>query len=344
MTVVITNYIKKYESRKLALKALIISVPCIIVMSIRYGIGTDYLNYFKIFLYPNQVGIGQYELLFSWLLNLTRQYVGNFQFFVFLTSALTVFLYFYWVLLYVNKEYWNISVFIVLCLYFGIWLAAIGQVIAIGFVLFAIKEIENKRPLRFLIFAIIAGLFHSSALIVIPCYFVISGKKNVNLSFQAQMLRMIIVIVICAVFTNLFFKYGNTFGIKYASYIDNYREGGRTTKFLLFSLTFYIPEVFLMNKTIKKYSESRLYYYLLIIEATTFIMSSTVAYAFRMGQYFSSAHAVLAPMTLSACSNNKRRAILLLYYICAFGFYFYYTTFALNYNGIVPYRTFMFLY
>lgn len=341
-TVIITNYIKKKEDKWLKLKALIISLPCLIVMSLRYGIGTDYFNYFNIYIYPDALGIGKYEFLFTQILNLSRFLSDNFQFFIFITSFITVYLFTYCVLVNIEQSYWDLAVFIVLCLYFGIWCAAIGQVIAIGIAFFAIKEIENKNFGKFLLFTILAGLFHSSALIVLPCYFIISSKKSVTVSWQIQLIRMICIVISCVIFTQLFYRYGDIVGIKYASYINNFREGGRTAKFLMFSSLFYLPEVYLMFSTIHKYPNARLYYYLLVLEATTFIMSISVAYAFRIGQYFSIAHVVLAPLTISSCSNGKRRFLLLLYYVFAFGFYFYYTTFALNYNGIVPYRIYLF--
>lgn len=76
---------------------------------------------------------------------------------------------------------------------FGFALSALRQVLALSLVIISFKYIEERKPVKFTIFVILASLFHNTALIFLVAYFLYSIKfklKNILLMCVAMVIAV----------------------------------------------------------------------------------------------------------------------------------------------------------
>ena len=316
--------------------SIIIAFPVIAIMSVRYGIGTDYFNYERVFDYYQKYAISRMELGFSFLMDFVLLWFNEFQFFVLVTSVLTVLLPFY-VLFSKSKEYLWLQLLVLLCLYFGLWCNVIRQAVAVGFIVFALQFLLENQRKKFVVFVILASLFHISALGFFPLIlYTLTGNKSKN----NQKWVIAFAALVSIIFGFFFLNYGASFDFLYSGYISSHREGGRLWIYFLLALFFYVPEIFCLKEICRINKVNLILYIMLVFELLFFLLSFKVAHAYRMGFYFSLAHIYLLPLTLQTCVDKNGRIVLTLYYTLFLGFYFFVTTYLFGLNGISLYATF----
>lgn len=330
-----------HEENKLDLiSTLFISFPIVLIMSIRYGIGTDYFNYVRI--YNNFIAGGKssLEIGYQFLMNLSNWIFHDFQGVMFLTSLLTVVPIIVWVLkMKPDSRIWGLIV--VFCLYFSMWQNTIRQAIAISIFIWATKQIENRCLWKFLLLIILASCFHTSCLFMIPCYFFVDSRvqRQSGVGYTARYIFKVVgllFIIILAAF--VFFEFGQTIGWEYSSYIGS-NAGGTTIYFLLFAIILVVPELFFMKKMVAKGKQYELYYLFVIAEVIVLIFGLYVSYGFRIAQYFSFAHAFLIPEIGATFKSKTSRLLWNIIFMAILFFRFMLLNLSWGYDGIVPYQT-----
>lgn len=316
--------------------ATVIALPIITIMSIRYGIGTDFFNYERIFNYYQHHAVSRMELGFSFLMDLVLCCSDEFQMFIFATSLLTVFLPVY-VIFSKTKNYLWLQLLLLLCLYFGLWCNVIRQAVAIGFIAFAIHYLLKKRRKLFVFFVVFASLFHISAFGVLPLMLYTVGQKKISNNHKWV---IVLAVITSLIFGFFYLNYGATFDILYSGYISSHREGGRLWIYFVLSFFLYFPEFFCLKEICRIEKMNVILYIMLVFEFLFFLLSIKVAHAYRMGFYFSLAHLYLIPLSLQVCSEKNTRFLLTLYYALFFIFYFYVTTSLFGLNGISQYSAY----
>ncbi|MFD0826425.1 EpsG family protein [Neobacillus sp. M.A.Huq-85] len=146
-------------------------------LALRYDYGNDYMQYYSIHnLFVNgQSAWGENDILFKYL-NLL---IPNFYLFIAITSLfyiLTIYL-----LIKKNlrvKDYWlSVMLLLINPYLFLVQLSSIRQTIAICFFVIAVNFAVKRKLLLFLLFILIAAGFHSSAIVLLPLYFVLNDSK-----------------------------------------------------------------------------------------------------------------------------------------------------------------------
>jgi hypothetical protein len=145
-------------------------LPCLLfafVFGCRYGVGTDHLNYIAEYLYGRNRDV---EPLFAFIesffqsLNLHFAWFFGFIAFLQITLFLSAF-----------KDR-NLYPFLILILFLGGrwlgWCNGIRQATACCFFIFSIQFIEERKPLPYLLCCLLAYMFHRSAIILLPFYFI----------------------------------------------------------------------------------------------------------------------------------------------------------------------------
>lgn len=322
------------------ISVICISLPIILTMSIRYGIGTDYNNYLRIYNNFISTGRSSLEIGYQFLMKLSNWLFGDFQGVLFVASLLTVVPIIVWTLK--MKEDTRILTFvIVFCLYFGIWQNLIRQSIAISLFICSIKQIERRCLWKYILLLIIGSCFHTSCLFMIPCYFFIDGKvqKQNGTRYTARYILKIaslLFAIILAAF--MFLKFGQAMGVEYAGYIG-IEAGGTTRYYLRFAFILAIPELIFMQKMVAKDKLYELYYLLVIGEIVILFFGLYVSYGFRLAQYFSFAHAFLIPEIGRTIKSKRNRIIWNLIMVTILIFRFTIFNLVFGYDGIVPYQT-----
>ncbi|WP_165971015.1 EpsG family protein [Peribacillus frigoritolerans] len=162
---------------------LAILIPWIIASN-RYGIGTDYYNYEKMYYNITNFGSILESIINSsyepgWIiLNYVVKYIFNNEVkYIFVISSLLI-LFFNFSAIYTYRKRINMSIaiFILMCTLYNPSFNIIRQSLAMAILLFSLKYIDEKKVLKFILLVVLAGSFHYSAFIFVPVYWVLNNN------------------------------------------------------------------------------------------------------------------------------------------------------------------------
>ena len=145
-------------------------IPCLFfafIFGCRYGVGVDHLDYVSSYLYGTDRTV---EPLYSFIESLFKSMDFHFAWFFGFIAFLQITLF----LSSVKDRY--LYPFLILLLFFtGRWLGwcnGIRQATACCFFVFSVQFIENRKIVPYLVCCLFAFLFHRSAIILFPFYFI----------------------------------------------------------------------------------------------------------------------------------------------------------------------------
>lgn len=340
-TIVVGNLFRiSYRKHEIS-ECILIAAPPIMLLALRYGIGGDYYNYKMFYEQYINTGFSQFEPLAEVLMFINEKLFGNYQSFLAMIASCTFVLIVIWCVKFSKTDSCFLTIGIIYCFYFGYAMNTIFQVLAASIILYSFYFVEQRKFFKFLISVIIAALIHSSALVVLPLYFVVSRAENKSGKNNngKPILKIVGIALLSSLAIYVFVKYGAYYGFSYSGYIGRYSEGGLINVYLKLGILFYIPELYFMPYLLKKNKRYELYYILIIMEALCFYMSLSVAYAFRMAYYFSFAHAIIIPGIVRECAQNKEKNLVRIYFILILLFWFIFTTYICKYNGFYEYKS-----
>jgi hypothetical protein len=166
------SYIAEYGNTSVlqfnarAICFLAMTVPAIL----RYGIGTDYFNYFRQYETMNYVEPGWF-----FFYSLCHKLGLSFWWVIAITSVLT---YYMVCFLLPKRNYFYILTFYILLFCYLNSFSGIRQLMAMSFLLCGLSDHYYKKKLKAYLFFVIAVLFHTSSIIVFPI--VLLSKIKVN--------------------------------------------------------------------------------------------------------------------------------------------------------------------
>jgi transmembrane protein EpsG len=178
ITVIIFNlfvvyfaYIAKVTKNNKWLKLSFVLI--FLFLALRYDYGNDYMGYLDGFYKVKYIDLSsRYEL--GWqILCLLFKPLGFFAMITFL-AAINCIIYYGFIKKYVPVKYYWLAVFIYLYnpTFLLVPSSAMRQSIAIGFFLFSLDYLYKKDAVRYVLSVIIAAMFHTSALILLPLYMI----------------------------------------------------------------------------------------------------------------------------------------------------------------------------
>lgn len=147
------------------------------------AVGIDSGNYQKVFDYCSERNIielftaGRHEIGYKILNRVVYLLGGDFWTLIILVSGFTTFSYYFFIKK-CSKDY-LVSICIFLGLDFFIFsFGILRETIAIGFILFAILAIIERKPVKFYVMVLLGALFHNVAIIFTPVYLLCKFKLN----------------------------------------------------------------------------------------------------------------------------------------------------------------------
>lgn len=174
-----------------------------VIFGMRYDVGGDHLAYLEGYLWKEYVG--KNDILFNlisdigWKLNL--HYTVYFGFIAFIQ----VFFFFY-----SFKDERYLFPFLIFLLFtnaeWGFWMNGIRQALAMCIWIYSIKYIENKKFWRYLLFVVIAILFHKSAITLVIFYPILKSGRDYFKSITFQLILIATAFGFKALFSNLIFR------------------------------------------------------------------------------------------------------------------------------------------
>lgn len=173
------------------------------------------------------------------------KYVLNYNGFLFVIAILTI-----TPICYVIYKYSKICFFSFLIYYSSIYFhtlefAAMRQSVAFGFAILSFHFAQQKQLYKYLIFLIIAILFHHSAIVFLPCYWLVKLKLN-----RHFMTLWTVTLIISFVVGKILFDYLNLFSR--IDYSESDQEAGGERLFFLMLILVIIG--FINYKVINKHN------------------------------------------------------------------------------------------
>lgn len=203
--------------------AAIVMATFVIIAGLRNNIGDTYfyMSSFKNNNFTWEQVISEKDIGFGILQMILKTYTDNPQWLVFLTALITNVLIVY--VLYKYSRLFELSIFLYITS--GLYVVSmngIRQFLASAIVFAATKYLFEGSWRKYFLVVAFASLFHGSALILIPIYFIVRRKAWTSSTFVLLTLAVILIIGYSVISDVLFTAIANT---QYSEY-QNFQEGG----------------------------------------------------------------------------------------------------------------------
>lgn len=347
----INFYYKKNINRSAKIIAIVIGIllPCLLAGFRDYSVGTDINTYGNIwFMYAkNAKNLFKFLQFAKWsnigigyaLLNYTTARIcPSPHFFYFVLNLIANVLIF--ISLLRNKDICNITLGMAIfyLVFWGIFLNALRQSIAISIVFFSYYYVRHNNIFKFLICIVLAYTFHSSAIIGLLIYFI----HFINIYLKNKVLKIVIaffMLIPITFFWNIL-SVINSIGLlpnRYAEYLESVnRGGGAVIRIVFYGLLLFLFLIFISRKNTMKEKKDLLFY--LIVSLCFSTLAFKDAQSVRVAHYFD----VFCCYSIPYLSMNSRvnksdiiyckitwAIIFIVYFIFVFGIR--------GSDGIVPY-------
>ena len=270
-------------------------------------LGTDYANAFNSVV-PTEVGFNLFVVFLNNLCN-------DNQFFIFVTTALTLSLVFYKI--YKSSPDKSFSVLLFLFLYFYTYINGIRQSIAAAIIFCLYDRIKNNN-FKMVFLCIILSLIHSSALLMIPMLYVVRGNVFNN------KIKLLMCLALCAIFvpsiTNRLFEL--VLNDKYLMTLDVVEKGTSAIRIIVNSVPCVLGLWFYYNKKDKLENEEVKMLNLILVDFAIVIFSISSTYFARMSIYTSIFSIIYMPYLIRKIFRKNSylaaRYIVILFYLVYF--------------------------
>lgn len=166
-------------------KYIILFICCFfaIVFGLRYDVGVDYLSYLHSYQYPDSSEAARHEWGYKFI-SITLSKMGfHFAFLYILVAFLQ--LYYFIKGIKDRPEILALTIFFYFTsLYLFLSLNVLRQCLAFSFIVSAVPYAKEKKFLKYMAIIIVATLFHKSAIMFVPLYWVLNKDRYLILPYQ----------------------------------------------------------------------------------------------------------------------------------------------------------------
>lgn len=338
-----TNYKVKIFNHKIVinktfLAILVASIPLILVSGLRYSVGTDYWNtyYSGFYRVLHNNNFDSYELGYLALVKIIQSFSSN----VFLLFIITSIIFILFTMLFIYEQSVNIVFSIVLFFllrYYFISMNAVREMIGISIMAFNIKNVINRKPVKFFIYTLIACSFHKSLVLMIPIYFLYNFKLSLK---KFTLISVITVLSSKIIYTIVARLIGNT---KYGLHLTSYEASGIKVTIFTISLNLFIVLIaYLISKRIDEKNEQKynLFLNIQLIATLLSFLFPIIPLIERIYWMYSFIAIISIPFFFKYISNRKLYLVLFLMLITALIVaYLFIDIMYFNDHGVLPYKT-----
>lgn len=337
----------KFKQRKTSviIGIMMVIVPIIIICAMRGNVGTDtqriYYPYYLRYIKGDTAYFGK-ELGFYFFNSATSYLYDSYNGLLFCVATLLCILYVYSSAR--DKILKDNAVLVytgLFCIFFAPSLNIMRQSIACAIFFLTYRFIFEGKFIRYLIAIIIATLFHTSAILLLPLYFVYQFIKGKNIGIKSTLVVFGCVVLIF-VFPVLF--EGMTKIQLFEKYTMNYSSllnfTARWNKIII-RIPLYMVELFTFINGRKKFAtEPKTQFYLIgiVLEVVSLIFGFYMEWAFRLSYYFSLSHILYCSQYVTTIQSKRSKQIMTCVFIACFLIYFFIGHIRLGYDQIVPYE------
>ncbi len=303
-----------------------------LVFGFRYGVGFDYFSYIGMYQdVLNNNPIRDVEIGYLYLMKLSALLKLPKEGFMIVTSFIPIYFTFR-----VLKDELYICKFLVLSFMLtAVWLSymnGIRQIIAIGFWIFSMKYIVEKKIVKHYLLIFSAILFHNSAAVLLLFYPLVNYRKEWINNIALQLVLLVISLILMrltfvqSIISNLEYIL-NISG--YGWYVDNASQKLIQEEQSILGIGFYLNlarVIFLiyLSPKVKEWANSDLF----VIIYNFFFLGVIITYLLwgshlidRLNWYFSLTSTIIGAYTLAYCYSNLSKyfsLILFVFFIMTF--------------------------
>lgn len=302
-------------------------IPCLLfafIFGCRYNVGVDHLTYLQNYLYFPR----EYEPGFALISDFCTKNNLHFAIFFGIIAFIQIF---FFLLAFRNKAYLYPYILMILflsCIELN-WMNGIRQSIAACIFIYATNFIEKKQSIKYIIAILIAMQFHSSAILLLPIYFItyLPILKNKWISIGIYLAALFVNTLPLEHFGLLFINASELLGydeIYNEDTLEAYDVKAGLGRFIL-NITFFI--IILYSQKLKNFFKKderwfNIMYNLYIIGMFGDIAFNKVNLLNRPFEYFKAFWTVLAAMMIYYLITTKKNRTMLFIFISLFALTF----------------------
>lgn len=327
---------KQINIKKFNIFDFVLITIMIFICGFRKNVGTDFLLYSR--MYNNISIFPRVEIGFKYLINfMSGMGLSSFWFF-FLTSSLTILIVYYIIKKISDKPSESLFLFITLG-YFSLQFNIIRQCLAIAVSLYSIKFIIKKDFFKYFVCILMASLFHTTALIMFPFYFI----SKINISKKRCVEILIILFIVSLMYNQiicLIVRYFPTYEVYLT--INNYTyDAAGVGSYLIILFNLLLFSVILINKSklVKYNKNNNIYINMILFSFFYYFLSLNNTVMIRPGYYLSISFIFILPDLYQVNKkklNDKNSIIFVVIFII------YYLFHILFFNNMLPYNNVLF--
>lgn len=274
--------------------------------ALRYGFGNDYFSYLNIFNTIKITGWHSY-LSSNPLFILLNKYSPNFQVFIAITSFIFLFAVYMLIIRNVDAKYhiFAVGLFLLNPYLFLMQLSSIRQSLAVAMFILAVFFAIKRKPVYYVAVIILASLFHTSAILLLPFYFLINDKKPTRV-FLIVFVVIVALLTLSPVSYDWFIGLFEEFLMK--NRYDRYLTGsGNSLNATLVALMYFLYGLININKLEgKSVAFGKLY----LLSSAVSVLAYRISLFVRIGIYFDIFSIVAVPLIIAANVKKEKDGLL----------------------------------
>lgn len=211
--------------------------------------------------------------------------------------------------------------------YFAFSLSGLRQTVSLSIIFFSIKYIINRKMVKFTLIVLLASLFHQSALLFLPAYF-LSNKSITGFKVLIGIISVPLVFLTRPILLQIAQRF------LYEQYsIDNQQEAGGWTTLVVYFLIIIVALIF--YKQIKN-PYFPLFVKLMYVGALIQMFVPYQANIFRISMYYNIASIIILPDILKTQNEKVSKFVAYFIFFLLMGIMYY--MFSYNAAGVQPYN------
>lgn len=291
-------YIASYKNAGWGLKVSFILIY--LFLALRYNFGNDYATYkiaFNGIAQNNHFSFANLQLLEpGWvLLNWIFRYLG-FYCMTAILASINCIIYYRFISKHVPIDYYWFAVFLYI---FSVdimltHLTAMRQSVAIMIFVFSLDYINKRNLIRYILCIILASLFHYTAILLLPVYFLSYLNKKFNFLYGSLVIAFYVLLIFGGQIISPYIN--NIIGSFYAKYMMY--EKGKGVNSGLGYVYYAIMLIIIIYQGRKQDKDIRFYYIIAISGILVMPMRLIIEMLSRLGLYFIPASIIVYPNLL----------------------------------------------
>lgn len=301
-----------------------------------YRVGTDTGNYVRIWTYSQSLSealSSQMEIGYLILMWVTRNLSDNYAVLLTAIAIIVVTLYLSTIVKLVDRYEFGVYVFIALNSYAGFFNGA-RQAIAVAICFFALRFLLDKRFVPYIACIAIAMVFHKTALVALPLYFLATSEIKLK-----RLLGLLATVIVLTGFIRLFVGLASEFlDDRFANYATQGEVGGAV---VTFTLAIQVGILFWFRKRVV--DDRDRYMRLLNVYLISLVPALVTVFAgidpsgiMRLTAYFTGAEILLWPMVFQQVRRTRQAQLIGFSFLLITMMYF--IIFTRAFSGMTPYE------